>query len=142
MMMTLPNRIFFAAVMLALASSCGTGDGSPDNRQRGIAGGPDDYTYEPDPARRYPPVTDPTAPTVAALKRQGLEQSGEESEPFACGPACDAVYTYAIFMGRRAELPTPAEHRYTCPNPEVAGEQEEWLCMPFSGALQQERRRP
>lgn len=135
-------RIFFAAVMLALISSCEAQDCPQGKRQQVIAGGPDGYTYEPDPARKYPSVTDPAAPTVAALKAQGLEQSGWDAEPFACGPACDAVYTYAIFMGRRSELPTPAEHRYACPNPEAPGEQEEWRCMPYAGLLQQEGRDP
>jgi hypothetical protein len=128
-------RIVLAAIILVLISGCEAQDSPADNRQQRIAGGVDDYSYKPDPARKYPPVTDPAAPTVAALKAQGLEQSGWDAEPFACGPSCDAEYTYAIFLGRRAQLPTPAEHRYTCPNPETPGEQEGWRCMPFSGSL-------
>jgi hypothetical protein len=135
-------RSVLAAVMLALIPACEAGDSPPGNRQQAIAGGPEDYTFVPDPARKYPPVTDPAAPTVKALKARGLKQSGWDAEPFSCGPACDAVYPYAIFMGRQAKLPTPAEHRFTCPNPETPGEQEEWRCMPYAGSFQKEGRRP
>ena len=128
--------------MLAFVPACEAPDSPPGKGQQVIAGTSEDYTFEPDPARKYPPVTDPAAPAVKALKAQGLAQSGWDAEPFSCGPACDAEYIYAIFMGRQAKLPTPAEHRFTCPNPETPGEQEEWRCMPYAVAAQQKGRRP
>jgi hypothetical protein len=93
----------------------------------------ENFEFTPDERRKYPQVADADAPTVAELKRRGLVQTDWDADMYSCGPACDAVYAYAIFMGRRNRYPAQNEHLFTCPNPETAGDVDQWRCVPFSG---------
>lgn len=109
-------------------------DGTRLDRQptkSGAAG----YGFTPDPRRQYPSVVDRGAPTIADLKARGLEQTGWDAIRYACGPACDAVYPYAVFFGRRARHPATNAHLFTCPNPGRPGPQETWRCAPFAGRI-------
>jgi hypothetical protein len=91
----------------------------------------DQYRFKPNPSRAHEPVNDPNAPTIRELKTKGLTNSGWDAEMYACGPACDAVYAYAVFIGRRGAPPEPVEHLYTCPNPGTFIAQDEWRCRTF-----------
>jgi hypothetical protein len=125
----------FGFPVLALAACSGSPSAQPANES---------YTFTPEASRRYPQVMTPNAPTVAQLRRRGLEQSGWDAEPYACGPACDAVHIYAIFMGRRHQHPALSEHRYTCPNPRERMNpnemnQDEWRCVDYGSMRKRER---
>jgi hypothetical protein len=74
------------------------------------------------------PVTDPAAPTVAALRRRGFDRV--DDEPAAgpdCGPDCIMEGFSAIYMGPRVAR-GPADRRFICPV--AAGDEDSWRCRP------------
>ena len=122
-----------ACVALAAFAGCTSAAENPADRQPKTAVQEQDYTFTPKAERKYGQVRDPAAPTIGQLKARGLKQSGWDADMYSCGPACDAVYAYAIFFGNRRTYPAKNEHLYTCPNPEKAMAQDEWRCTKFAG---------
>ena len=91
---------------------------------------------EPPPANRTlasrdqgpAPVTDPAAPTVAALRQRGFDRV--DDEPAAgpdCGPDCVIDAFSAIYMGPPVAR-GPADRRFICPV--AAGDMDSWRCRP------------
>ena len=122
-----------ACIPIAAMAACSSEAETPPKRQPKIVVQDQDFTFTPSPARKYAQVKDAAAPTIGQLKARGLKQSGWDADMYACGPACDAVYAYAVFMGHQHKYPAKSQHLYTCPNPEKAMPQDDWRCIKFAG---------
>ncbi|HEY5710825.1 MAG TPA: hypothetical protein VIT38_02925 [Allosphingosinicella sp.] len=69
-------------------------------------------------------ILDPAAPTVADLRRRGLDRVDDEPMGWSCGPDCIADGFIAIYMGR--ETRRGPERLFICPVGE--GDMETWRC--------------
>jgi hypothetical protein len=121
-----PLSFLMASSLCLMQAACDLGSASTADLAA-------DSVFKPDPKREYPSVSNAAAPTIGNLKKRGFQEVNQDGEPFACGPACDAVYIYARFMGERKKWPERSVYRFTCPNPKSSVADDAWQCVPFTG---------
>lgn len=121
-----PILFMMASSLCLIQAACDSGSAGTDNLVAASV-------FKPDPKREYPSVLRVDAPTIGDLKKRGFQEVNQDAEPFACGPACDAVYTYGRFMGERKKWPERSVYKFTCPNPKSSAADDNWRCVPFAG---------
>ena len=106
------------AAMISMLAACGQ---APATHNEAAATEGDGPTRAELMANR---IVDPDAPTVADLRRRGLDRVDDEPMGWSCGPDCTIDGFTAIYMGR--ETGRGPERHFICPVGE--GDMETWRC--------------